>query len=129
MSLFLKLEFVSISAFTEAIWFVGLFISEIITCSKEFNLKNVTNRLIHLTNDAVQKKSDDYGKFECGNKLSYPDFQKYLDSIDVKCNIVKEIVPQLKKIATDTIKACSRKVDPHRRHNTFEVPYWPLILI
>jgi len=24
-------------------------------------------------------------------------------------------------MATDTIKACSRKVDPHRRHNTFEV--------
>ena len=29
---------------------------------------------VHLTNDAVQKKSDDYGKFESGNKLSYPDF-------------------------------------------------------
>jgi hypothetical protein len=91
------------------------------TSSKDFNLKNVTNRLIHLTNDAVQKKSDDYGKFESGNKLSYPEFQKYLDSIDVKCNIIKEIVPQLKKMAQDTIKACSRKVDPHRRHNTFEV--------
>jgi len=24
-------------------------------------------------------------------------------------------------MAADTIKACSRKVDPHRRHNTFEV--------
>ncbi len=91
------------------------------TSSKDFNLKNVTNRLIHLTNDAVQKKSDDYGKFESGNKLSYPDFQKYLDSVDIKCNFVKEIVPQLKKMAADTIKACSRKVDPHRRHNTFEV--------
>jgi len=39
------------------------------TSSKDFNLKNVTNRLIHLTNDAVQKKSDDYGKFESGNKV------------------------------------------------------------
>jgi hypothetical protein len=26
--------------------------------------------MIHLTNDAVQKKSDDYGKFEGGNKVS-----------------------------------------------------------
>ncbi len=25
--------------------------------------------MIHLTNDAVQKKSDDYGKFEGGNKV------------------------------------------------------------
>lgn len=39
----------------------------------------------------------------------------------MKCNITKDLVPQLKKMATDTIKACSRKVDPHRRHNTFEV--------
>ncbi len=91
------------------------------TSSKEFNLKNVTNRLIHLTNDAVQKKSDDYGKFEAGNKLSYQDFQKYLDSQDIKLNIVKDIVPQLKKIATDTIKAVSRKIDPARRHCSFEI--------
>lgn len=91
------------------------------TSSKDFNLKNVTNRLIHLTNDAVQKKSDDYGKFESGNKLSYAEFQKYLDSVDVKCNVVKDIVPQFKQIAADTIKAVSRKIDPHRRHNTFEV--------
>ena len=35
--------------------------------------------MIHLTNDAVQKKGEDYGKFEAGNKLSYADFQAYLD--------------------------------------------------
>lgn len=27
----------------------------------------------------------------------------------------------MKKIATDTIKAVSRKIDPFRRHNTFEI--------
>ena len=27
----------------------------------------------------MQKKSEDYGKYENGNKLSYTDFQKYLD--------------------------------------------------
>ena len=40
------------------------------TSCREYNLKNATNRMIHLTNDAVQKKSDDYGKFESGNKVS-----------------------------------------------------------
>ena len=39
------------------------------TASKEFTLKNVENKLIHLTNDAVQKKGDDYGKYEDGNKV------------------------------------------------------------
>lgn len=44
------------------------------TSSREFTLKNISNRYVHLTNDAVQKKLDDYGKFESGNKLSYPEF-------------------------------------------------------
>jgi hypothetical protein len=41
------------------------------TSCKEFDLDNLGNRFIHLTNDAVQKKSEDYGKFENGNKMSY----------------------------------------------------------
>jgi len=44
------------------------------TSSKEFSLENIGNKLIHLTNDAVQKKAEDYGKYENGNKLSYADF-------------------------------------------------------
>lgn len=39
------------------------------TSSKEFTTKNLDNKLIHLTNDAVQKKGEDYGKFESGNKV------------------------------------------------------------
>ena len=39
------------------------------TCSREYTTKNDKNRMIHLTNDAVQKKGDDYGKFESGNKV------------------------------------------------------------
>jgi len=31
-----------------------------------------------LTNDAVQKKGEEYGKFENYNKISYADFEKYL---------------------------------------------------
>ena len=49
------------------------------TSSKEFTLKNLVNKTIHLTNDAVQNKAEDYGKYETGNKLSFIDFQKYLD--------------------------------------------------
>ena len=40
------------------------------TSCREYNIKNVTSRLIHLTNDAVQKNCQDYGKFENGNKVS-----------------------------------------------------------
>ena len=50
------------------------------TSSREFKLKNFKDKIIHLTNDAVQKKSEDYGKFEAANKISYAEFQKYLES-------------------------------------------------
>jgi hypothetical protein len=44
------------------------------TSCKEFNLSSIGNRYVHLTNDAIQKHSEDYGKYEMGNKMSYPDF-------------------------------------------------------
>ena len=30
--------------------------------------------MVHLTNDAVQKLGEEYGKFENGNKISYAEF-------------------------------------------------------
>jgi len=44
------------------------------TSCKEFNLKNIESKYIHLTNDAVQKYSNEYGKYETGNKISYEEF-------------------------------------------------------
>jgi len=41
------------------------------TSSKEYSATNLYNKYVHLVNDAVQKYSEDYGKYEPGNKLSY----------------------------------------------------------
>jgi D-alanine-D-alanine ligase-like ATP-grasp enzyme len=57
----------------------------------------------------------------CLFQLSYSDFQKYLESINIKCDFVKEVVPKMKQLTTDTIKAVSRKLDSNRRNNTFEI--------
>lgn len=51
------------------------------TSSYQFDINDVCDTEIHLTNDAIQKNSEDYGKYEEGNKLSYVEFQKYLDTI------------------------------------------------
>ena len=50
------------------------------TSSKEYTLKNLDNKFIHLTNDCVQRKGEEYGRFETGNKVSFADFMKYLDA-------------------------------------------------
>ena len=41
------------------------------TSSKEYTTERLENRFVHLTNDAVQKTSVDFGKFESANKISY----------------------------------------------------------
>lgn len=103
----------------------GYFYNEgyIRTSSKDFSLKNISDKFVHLTNDAVQKTAEDYGKFESGNKLSFGDFQKYLDSHfpDLSVNFQGEIMSSIKEIVTDTFKASFLRVDPNRRNGSFEV--------
>jgi len=41
------------------------------TSCKEFSLDNLQSKYVHLTNDAVQQHSENYGKFENGNKVSF----------------------------------------------------------
>ena len=56
--------------------YLGYFFKEgyLRTSSREFSISNLENKLVHLTNDAVQKKSLNYGKYETGNKISFDDF-------------------------------------------------------
>ncbi|OMJ95251.1 hypothetical protein SteCoe_1466 [Stentor coeruleus] len=101
----------------------GYFYSEgyLRTASKAFSLQ-VTNKFIHLTNDAVQKYSDDYGKFENGNKMSYTDFQRYLDNhYERNVNFIEEILPHMKHIIKRTIEAVFLKLDPNIRGHSFEI--------
>ena len=91
------------------------------TASKPFSLQ-ATNKFIHLTNDAVQKHSDDYGKFESGNKMSYNDFQRYIDNHnDKNVNFIEEVLPQIKLIVKHTVEAVFLKLDPNSRAHSFEV--------
>lgn len=91
------------------------------TSSREFSTANVDDRFVHLTNDAVQKTAEDYGRFENGNKLSYPEFQKYLDQHHRGVDFWTSVWPQIREVVIDTVKATWERIDPSRRANTFEV--------
>lgn len=92
------------------------------TSCQEFNMENVKDRFIHLTNDAVQKYSPDYGRFEDGNKLSYDEFQEFIDThCEVKVHFRDVVYPKIKKIVADTVKATHKKLDMKRRKYSFEV--------
>lgn len=101
------------------------------TSCTEYTTKNLHNRMVHLCNDAIQKKSEDYGKFEPGNKMGYEEFQRYLDKTYASLNVCfeRDIAPQIRKLTADCFRSIWGKIDPHRRLNTFEVSFSPLFFI
>lgn len=93
------------------------------TSCAEYNLKDTENSYIHLTNDAIQKHAEDYGKFEDNNKLSYKEFQRYLDfhHSDKKFQFFHTVLPQIKTIVKDTISSVFLKIDTNKRLNCMEI--------
>ncbi|TNV86406.1 hypothetical protein FGO68_gene17718 [Halteria grandinella] len=94
------------------------------TSSREYNLsKNkLQNKLIHLTNDAIQKRADDYGKHEIGNKISFKEYQQYLNDTNRGIDFLRDIFSsQIKRIITDTFRATANLVDPNKRCHSFEI--------
>eukprot|EP00826_Nyctotherus_ovalis_P056428 TRINITY_DN7610_c0_g3_i1.p1 TRINITY_DN7610_c0_g3~~TRINITY_DN7610_c0_g3_i1.p1 ORF type:complete len:165 (+),score=33.72 TRINITY_DN7610_c0_g3_i1:73-567(+) len=69
------------------------------TSSKDYTVDSLS-KAVHLTNEAVQIKYEGFGKHEAGNKISYADFQKYLElhvSAGAKpANFHKTILPKIK---------------------------------
>lgn len=88
------------------------------TSSFQFNPKNLTNRLIHLTNDAVQKKNNSYSKYEEGNKIRFEEFQVYLDNFEParQLSFRKMIVPRMKELAELSIRSARNFGGTHSEH-------------
>ncbi|CAD8097268.1 unnamed protein product [Paramecium sonneborni] len=91
------------------------------TSSEEFDLNDPANLYVHLTNDAIQKYADTYGKYENGNKLSFSEFQRYLDNQPKKYNFYKDLYPQLIDIATISIKSVYCKLAGYKKEYNFEI--------
>lgn len=85
-------------------------------------MEDVSNKLVHLTNDAIQKKGKEYGRFESANKMSFVEFQEYLTE---KTKMGKVRFPksyeQMKAIAKDLIDSVHLKLNPKRKQFAFEL--------
>jgi len=91
------------------------------TASKDFSLKSINSKIVHLTNEAIQMRYEDFGRYEPGNKLTYSDLQHYLDSNYPNINFYDHLLPQIKCLIIDTFRATHGKLDPIQRHHTFEI--------
>ena len=78
---------------------------------------------VHLTNDAVQQNGGEYGKFEQGNKISFNEFQRYLNKEypDRNYDFINKMQKRPKFLATSAIQSVYGKIDPYKRENSFEV--------
>ena len=93
------------------------------SCSK-YSLNDLSNRECHLTNDAIQKKAKNYGKFESGNKLSFEEWQDQIsrDYKDAPSNVVNaKIRPAIKDLCSISIQAAAAKLKKSTINRSFEV--------
>ena len=91
------------------------------TSSEEFNIGNTDNYFIHLTNNAVQKYSTNYGQFENGNQLSFPWFQQYMEEMYPGFDFKGRILGRIKELIFISMNAVKKKLNPNDRKHCFEV--------
>ena len=109
----------SINGILKAYWYKEGYLR---TSSEKFDIEDIDNRYIHLTNDSIQQKGSNYEKYEPGNKLSYPEFQRHLDLVyPGKGYNFDSVLSKMKTIMQDVIKANYQTLDANRRESNFEI--------
>jgi hypothetical protein len=109
------------------------------SASYSLSAKSLKNALVHLTNDGIQNQdttANGYGKYEEGNKLSYAQFQAYLDAlhpdgskqgwvrgamVDDMQTALKEMVSAGCPISDSDSGTGGGGLNPKKRRNCFEL--------
>ncbi|CAD8122101.1 unnamed protein product [Paramecium sonneborni] len=86
--------------------------------SEEYTTKNVLNQYVHLTNNAIQKYSPNYGKLEDGNQLSFDQAAIYFKN---KGDFYKQIVDNIKQISLQAFLSVRKKINVLGRRYCFEI--------
>ncbi|CAK61223.1 unnamed protein product (macronuclear) [Paramecium tetraurelia] len=86
--------------------------------SEEYTTKDVQNQYVHLTNNAIQKQSPNYGKLEDGNQLSFDQAAAYFKS---KGDFYKLIVENIKQISLRAFQSTRKKINFFGRRYCFEI--------
>jgi hypothetical protein len=89
------------------------------TSSYAFELTDLEDRNVHLTNDAVQDRNSDYGKYEPGNKISQDDLCSFLAQNGI--DYYGKIYPQIKEAVANTLKAFWQRVSTQFRDAAFSL--------
>lgn len=90
-------------------------------CSIKYDLNNIDNSFIHLTNYSLQKYNQNFSKFEKGNEISFNVFQEYLNDKYPNVNIRNDIYPKIKEIIEITTRSVKQKINENNKEYSFEI--------
>ena len=88
------------------------------TTSKEYTTKT-TDKFVHITNYSLQKRTNNFEKFEIGNEVSFKEFQKCLNQVYDGKDFYKEIVPQMNDIIIHTALSIKDKINKKDRQHCY----------
>ena len=77
--------------------------------SELYDLNN-TNKLIHITNYSLQKKSVNFEQYEDGNEISYNDFKKYMKDNNIPLEYFNYMIEQMKYLVEISFKSVGYKL-------------------
>ena len=81
-----------------------------------------TDLYIHLTNYSVQKYSDNFQRFECGNEISFDELQESLNkNYNLNLDVRLELLPKLKNIIVISMESVKKIINKFHRKNCFEI--------
>ena len=92
-------------------------------CSVNYDINNIENCFIHLTNYSLQKYNENFSKFEKGNEISFDTFQHYLDTTftDRHISIRNDIFPKMKEIIELTMRSVKNIINENNKQFCFEI--------
>ena len=95
----------------------------------KINTKNIDDKFVHLTNNAIQKNCHSYGQYEDGNQISFSTFRFYLNTtFNIDVDFDKDILPSMKNIIKKSMYAVRKKLDSENRKYSFEIFGYDFIL-
>lgn len=83
--------------------------------------ENIENKFIHLTNNAVQKYSDNYGQFESGNQLSFNAFHNYCKDNGLDIDVKGKVIPRIKELIQISMESVKKLINPNDCKYNFEI--------
>jgi Tubulin-tyrosine ligase family len=83
--------------------------------------KALTNKFMHLTNNAIQELGHNYSIHEKGNIISIPEFEKIKNDEGSAVDFGRQVWPQIREAVRISTLSCAHLLNPNKRMYSYEI--------